>query len=160
MQAAVDHSSAACFVSRPSSPDPCRPFPVHKIRLRRPWLRTVDEPKQSGDRVDVPDPGHLELREGSRLIYRRAFNRPTGLEIGDKVWLSIDSYSGRSIRVLLNDQSVFQSDTREPIRIDLTTDLEAANRLEIRLAGSMEEDTQTISAGLDGEVSLQIEPRR
>jgi hypothetical protein len=110
--------------------------------------------------VDVPDLSQLELREGSKLTYRRAFNRPTGLEIGDKVWLSIDSYSGGSIVVLLNDQSVFQSDTHEPIRIDLTTGLEAANRLEIQLAGSVAEDAQVISARLDGDVSLQIESRR
>lgn len=105
------------------------------------------------------------MREGSILIYRRAFNRPTGLEIGDKVWLSIESYSAGSICVLLNKQSVFQADTAQPVRVDLASRLEPSNQLEIQLAGSvMTEAVMTeavmTEAGLDGEVSLQIESLR
>ena len=133
---------------------------MHTIRLRRPWLRTIDDLNQP-DRVDVPDVGRVPLREGSILIYRRTFNRPTGLEIGDKVWLSIESYSAGSIRVLLNEQSVFQADTAQPVRVDLASRLEPSNQLEIQLAGSsvMTEAVMT-EAGLDGEVSLQIESLR
>jgi hypothetical protein len=122
-------------------------------------LRTIDDPAQPAARVDVPDGDRVPLAEGARLTYRRAFNRPTGLESGDKVWLSIESYAARSICVSLNDQSVYQTDTAQSIRIDLTARLESSNQLEIQLAGKALGESVRVEAGLDGEVSLQIEPR-
>jgi len=54
---------------------------THIIRLREPWELS---------------------RDGRRITLRRAFNRPTGLLVGDQVWLVIDGLA-RIERVLLND---------------------------------------------------------
>lgn len=134
---------------------------MHTIRLRRPWLRTLDD-QGTPDRVDVPDnrsginpgagpgAGHgAGHDDASNLTYRRVFNRPTGLQSGDKLWLAIESFRARQIGVLLNDKSIFLSDVADPIRIEITSHLKHSNQLVIQLLGS--------DACLSGAVTLQIE---
>ena len=124
---------------------------VHTIRLRRPWLRSVGD-QEPPTKVDVPDADLSAERCDSFVTYRRAFNRPSGLEPNDRVWLSIAKYTDCSIRVLLNDVSIFQGDTPQPLRIDITPHLGNTNQLVIQRTAEHQ-----LNAVLDGEVTLQIE---
>lgn len=123
---------------------------MHTIRLRRPWLR-FSNLDATPDRVDVPDDSPLACGGGT-VTYRRAFNRPTGLATHDRIWLSIEHFSGDSIRVLLNDTPIDQDVTGDSILVDLTSYLEPTNQLSVQLEGSAD-----VTAALDGAVSLQIE---
>lgn len=122
---------------------------MHTIRLRRPWLRSVEGQTGSG-KVDVPDvrsvPG-----AGKPVTYRRSFNQPTGLESHERVDLVIDRFSGASICVSLNGERIDAGDATFPLRIDVTARLEHSNRLEVQL-----EPGADGKAVLDGAVTLQI----
>ena len=124
---------------------------MHTIRLRRPWLRSVD-PQSPPDKVDVPDTAPPAVTGGDRVTYRRVFNRPTGLTPTDLVWLSIPRYAADSIEVRINDTPIGRSTAGEPIRVDITADLQASNQLAITLNPS-----ESSPAALDGLVTLEIE---
>lgn len=121
---------------------------MHTIRLRRPWLRSVDGGSVA-DKVDVPDDAPIDA---ARVTYRRTFNRPTGLTTEDRVWLSIRRFTARSARVVLNERPIHQTRSHEPIRLEITTNLLAGNRLQIHL--DADDDRPP---ALDGAVSLEIE---
>lgn len=97
---------------------------THRIRLRKPWQRE-DHAERSGDeqfvsadgdglvvasrRVDVPDPESIQSKAESagangvrRVIYRRQFHRPSGLESGDRVLLEVGIARGRLVAIRLN----------------------------------------------------------
>ncbi|QDV46985.1 hypothetical protein Enr13x_68940 [Stieleria neptunia] len=124
---------------------------MHTIRLRRPWLRSID-PQSPPDKVDVPDTAPLAATGGDRVTYRRAFNRPTGLTPTDGVWLSISHYAADAIEVRINDTLISRSTAGEPIRVNITADLQTSNQLAITLKSS-----ESSPAALDGAVTLEIE---
>ncbi|QDV88085.1 hypothetical protein [Planctomycetes bacterium TBK1r] len=124
---------------------------MHTIRLRRPWLRSAD-PLSPPDKVDVPDTTPLAVTGGDRVTYRRVFNRPTGLTPTDVVWLSIPQYAADSIEVRINDTLIVRSTTGDPIRVDITAQLQTSNQLAVTLKPS-----GSSPAALDGQVTLQIE---
>ena len=102
----------------------------------------------------MPDEAPLDCSVDNPVTYRRAFNRPTGLAPEDRVWLSIEHFSANSIQVLLNGTPVYQTDTGNSLRLDLTPFLEPTNQLSVQLNASA-----ASLAALDGPVSLQIESR-
>ncbi|WP_182868977.1 hypothetical protein [Stieleria mannarensis] len=128
---------------------------MHTIRLRRPWLRSLD-PHSPPQKVDVPDTQPPTTTDGSVISYRRAFNRPTGLTPADVVWLSLPHHTAESIEIRINDalvhQSVHPSKATGPIRIDITASLQSANQLVITLTTG-----RTSPAALDAPVTLEIE---
>ncbi|MCS7470463.1 hypothetical protein NZK35_27750 [Stieleria sp. ICT_E10.1] len=124
---------------------------MHTIRLRRPWLRSVDS-QPPPDKVDVPDTLPPAAGGGAVVTYRRAFNRPTGLTPNDSVCLSIAHFTADSIEIRINDTLIYQSDRTEPIRLDMTAALRPSNQLAITLTAG--ECPTTV---LDGAVTLEIE---
>ena len=124
---------------------------MHTIRLRRPWLRSIGD-QELPTKVDVPDADRSADGGDSFVTYRRAFNRPSGLGPDDRVWLAIARFGDCSIRVLLNDTSIFHGDAPQPLRIDVTRHLDHTNQLTIQLTAE-----SPLNAVLDGEVTLQIE---
>lgn len=112
---------------------------------------------QPAQRVDVPDTGPRDtgprdsndLGDRSIVAYKRIFNRPTGLQPNTKIWLSIDSYAGNSICVLLNDTKIHQTELADPVRIEITPYMKLSNQLVIQLHGA--------NACLDGAVTLEIQ---
>ena len=124
---------------------------MHTIRLRRPWKRFIDH-SGDPDNVDVPDQTPLSAQPGTTLTYRRAFNRPTGLSPSDKVWLSVVQKAASSIQIVFNESIVFESETSNPIRVNISDQLQPSNQIAIRLTSCGESP-----ALLDGQVALEIE---
>jgi hypothetical protein len=95
-----------------------------------------------------------------RVSYRRTFQKPTGLESGERVWLVVEEPRSRG-NVELNDRQLGEAGGR----FDITELLEDHNRLEIVVEhsaidaqGVARDDGDTGSAGgLVGEVRLEIE---
>lgn len=123
---------------------------MHTIRLRRPWLRTASEGEQA-IKVDVPDRTPAESDNRSIVRYERSFHRPTGLEDHENVWLTIESYSGGSIRVLLNESTLSDSAMESPVELAVTSHLRPTNRLLIEI-----QPTSSEPARIDGDVALRI----
>lgn len=145
---------------------------MHSIRLRRPWLRSRKGQTQP-DRVDVPDQDPVLLAAGDTLTYQRSFNRPTGLDAASTVSLVIEGYLGDSMDISLNDEtftrvagsgqsaspgqsasrgeSTGTSEPTGPLKIDIGADLQATNRLALRIKAD-----SSGNARLVGGVSLQI----
>ncbi|MCO8123949.1 hypothetical protein NHH03_19550 [Stieleria sp. TO1_6] len=127
---------------------------MHRIRLRRPWTRTVgDQPPT--EKIDVPDADPATVQAGTSVCYRRAFNRPTGLTPDTTLWLSIGIPTGDSLRVSLNGhtiQALTAIQTAQPIQLDLTAKLLGSNELVIEL-----ESEQAALCGLTADVALLIE---
>ncbi len=134
---------------------------MHRIRLRKPWIRRLGDSNTAPVKVDVPDsdadslavgqPQTGQLQSGQTLIYQRSFNLPTGLEPDDRVRLEIDGFVGHSASILINDQDVHRSENGVSMRVDVTDRLERSNRLEIRLSPD-----PAGRARLSGAVSLMI----
>ncbi len=119
---------------------------MHTIRLRYPWTRQA----RSGEscRIDVPEP--MEFASNiDEATYSRRFNRPTGLEEGDRVWLRISSWQGTLTSLRLNETE--QSIAGTHIELDITEQMKLHNLIEIALSPS-----DTNQARLDGEVTIEI----
>ena len=110
---------------------------MHVIRLRAPW--NVESLKEASGAVRCT----------------RHFNRPTGIEGGDRVWLVIEGLAC-SATVLLNDTPIGQASRLScgdpPARFPITPLLQARNRIVIDLDEIAGDDP------LDclGEVRLEI----
>ena len=102
---------------------------MHTIRLREPW--------------------EVEAEPG-RAIYRRHFNRPTGLEPGNIVRLAIDELPAAAM-ALLNGQSLTIDASSSA---DITAALRARNAIEIIVAAD-----PTAGQRPFGEVRLIISDR-
>jgi glycosyl hydrolase family 2 len=110
---------------------------MHVIRLRAPW-----------------DAEWLQEASGA-VRCTRHFNRPTGIEGGDRVWLVIEGLNC-SAAVSLNDIPVGRASRlpigEPPARFDITPHLQPRNRIAIDLADPTGDDPL---ASL-GEVRLEI----
>jgi len=111
---------------------------MHTIRLRGPW--------------------EIEPREDAVGTFRctRHFNKPTGLEGGERVWLAIERSSGPA-SVSLNGAPIGEP-SRQPIgqsasRCDVTGLLQPHNKLVIEVACPAQCD----AADCLGAVCLEIE---
>ena len=108
---------------------------MHTIRLRGPW--EIEQPE---------DPLGT-----ARCV--RHFNKPTGLESGERVWLVIEALASTAT-ISLNGAIVGQASRMSPARFDITPQLIARNRIEIELASPTGADPRVSL----GEVRLEIEP--
>lgn len=122
----------------------------HFIRLRAAWQRDCGS---GWARCDLPD--SLESASGQRVHYRRTFNCPTGLAVGQPVWLVFEGWQGQ-MEVLLDDQILTAKiDSQEaPWKHEITRFLRGSHRLEVYL----EREGAMSPMGLTGLVSLRIDP--
>jgi len=88
----------------------------HVIRLRAPW--------------DIEP-----LTEQGLVRCTRHFNKPTGLDHGERVWLVIEG-AASSARITVNGSRLGQTSclAEVPMRIDITQLITGRNRLEIELS--------------------------
>lgn len=155
---------------------------MHTIRLRGPWqLEPLERYVPGGDgcyerSTDGLPPGARATMPADwsesfgcgflgRVRYCRTFQRPTGLEAGERVWLVIEPPRSRGT-VILSDEPLGEvSWGGPPLRCDITDRLEDHNRLEITVdhppldAAAARNDDSSIetAGGLVGEVRLEIE---
>ena len=156
---------------------------MHTIRLRGPWSveplqRFVLQPDGSYSETehDLPSPmGRVTMPADwsalfgaeflGRVRYRRTFNKPTGLESGERVVLVIEPARSEACVMWKGDVlgSVYSG---EPAgRFDITDRLEDHNAVEIcvdhpsldRMRGTVGDPAQLPPGGLVGEVRLEIE---
>lgn len=126
---------------------------MHTIRLRRPWQKSC--PGQTGaSRVDVPDiPLAADMEAAAEpqcVVYRRSFNRPSGLTTATRVWLIVSGWDGALAELSLNDQPL--SACGPPLRIEVTAAIAARNGLQVTLVAD-----ECGPPRLTGEVTLAIE---
>jgi hypothetical protein len=155
---------------------------MHTIRLRGPWQVEPLEryvPCGGGDfarstgglplsaRVTMPADwtGVCERDFLGRVRYRRVFQKPTGLDSGERVWLVIEPPRSRGV-VTLNRKRLGEVVWgAQPGRYHISDLLEDHNRLEIIVEHPLLDETsqpvdddRTLSpGGLVGEVRLEIE---
>ncbi|MCA9249115.1 MAG: hypothetical protein KDA42_18460 [Planctomycetales bacterium] len=143
---------------------------THTIRLRGPWLLRplgADEAPASSeadyphDRVQVPDDwtATLGAMYRGRAEYRRRFHRPTGLEIGEAVFLVFDGVRSRGM-VQLNGAPLGCVDEAGG-EFDISAQLDEPNILLVRVEHTAEPtaDQAARPGGIVGEVRLEIRPR-
>jgi hypothetical protein len=161
---------------RPGDREPRCLLQMHTIRLRGPWqvepvARFVLQPDGTYKPVEdgLPAAGRMTMPADwsgllgadflGRVRYRRTFQKPTGLESGQRVWLVVEAARSRGV-VELNRKRLGEAGGR----FDLTDQLEDHNRLEIVVEhpaldarGMPDDDSDTRSiGGLLGEVRLEI----
>lgn len=134
---------------------------MYTIRLRGPWeyepLERVgsDALFPPAGKVTMPCDWGESLGTDFRgmVLYRRVFHTPTGLELGEQVWLAFEAVIG-SVRVTLNEQPLGEFSTADcPARYNITPLLtDDVNRLAVRV-----EHTGGGPGGLVGDVRLEIE---
>ena len=166
---------------------------MHIIRLRGPWqvepvARFVAQP--DGTYVvtsdDLPVAARMTMPADwtavcggdflGRVRYRRTFQKPTGLETGERVFLVVEPARSLGVVELNRPLAVSSGPSNgkrlgevgrgaEPFRTEITEMLENHNRLEIVVehpvldaANEADDDVVTrLPGGLVGEVRLEIE---
>lgn len=81
---------------------------LHRIRLRGPWQMHASQHANSSSGVRVKLPGawsQLPPVEAGPVMFARRFNRPTGLEATDQLWLAVAEPNG-SLSASLNGQPI------------------------------------------------------
>jgi hypothetical protein len=155
---------------------------MHTIRLRGPWqLEPIEQYVRRPDGRYERSTGGLPLSARAtmpvdwseslgpdflgRVRYRRTFQKPTGLDRGERVWLVIEPPRSHA-EVELNRKRLGEVCWGgPPARYDITDQLEDHNRLAIIVthpaldeSGSADDDSQSnLPGGLIGEVRLEIE---
>jgi hypothetical protein len=155
---------------------------MHTIRLRGPWqleavARFVARADGGYDVVgdDLPAPARATMPADwseafgpgflGRVRYMRTFQKPTGLETGERVWLVVEPPRSQAT-VHLADRSLGTVKADGPAaRFDITPLLADRNRLEIVIEHpAVEVDGRPVQnsgddapGGLVGEVRLEIE---
>jgi beta-galactosidase/beta-glucuronidase len=155
---------------------------MHTIRLRGPWqlepverfvrgrdgrLERTSESLPPAARATMPADWSNDFGRDfcGRVRYQRIFQKPTGLETGERVWLVIDPPRSYGV-VTLNDEPLGEIRVGDPpARFDITDRLADHNRLEIVVthpvldaAGRVNEDSSDRApGGLIGLVRLEIE---
>ena len=84
--------------------------------------------------------------------YRRQFNRPTGLEPEQTVWLLVHGWTGSLQSLELNDSRLEIAVESRPVQVKITELLDDRNTLEIRIDTDGEAPPSLI-----GPVELAIE---
>jgi len=151
---------------------------MHTIRLRGPWeylplarfVAAGDGPLTT-DTADLPPGGRIQLPGNwtsklgdfvGRVRFTRFFNRPTGLENGEVVWLVVEppqtcgaiSLNGRDLGTVAGGQP--------PARFDVSPWLLDRNKLIVevecpKFTTRFHEPSQSPAGGMVGEVRLEME---
>lgn len=128
------------------------PYP-HVIRLRAPWELVALSPTDTiaRQRVDVPHDWSATFDNAftGTARYSRTFNRPTGLESHERVWLCIGGATEQAA-VFINGASLGAAIGPAGGEFDITPDLRSHNELAIEVSSSKP------GGGLTGEVRLEI----
>ena len=158
------------------SPEP------YTIRLRGPWqLEPLERYVPCGDgrwdrsTDDLPAavrakmPADWSAEFGSefrgRVRYRRTFQKPTGLDEGQRVWLVVEPPRSRGTVSLGGELLGHVGYGDPPGRYDITERLQEHNHVDIVVEHpplddrtiSNDDDTARLPGGLVGEVRLEIE---
>ena len=155
---------------------------MHTIRLRGPWhvepvARFLLQPDGTYQSTpdDLPPAARVTMPADwagvcggnflGRVRYHRIFQKPTGLDSGERVFLVVEA--PRSFGVVeLNRKRLGESTVGDaPLRVEITALLQDHNQLEIVVdhpsldaAGAPNDDGETrLPGGLVGEVRLEIE---
>jgi hypothetical protein len=124
---------------------------MHEIRLRKPWIKTVDD-SSTGFRVDVPELAGFDLERSVEVArYDRNFNRPSGLD-DSRVYLRITGWQGTLTSLILNQTSVPLDAEWTQIDLEIASLLESHNQLSVTLRGTPAQPPR-----LSGEVTLAID---
>lgn len=126
---------------------------MHVIRLRHPW-----EKRHLGSdvasRVDVPDKvntGSIDPAQIQTTVqYRRPFNRPTGLDADDQVYLRVTEWSGKLDFITLNGHPI--AIAKDAVFVAIRDQLALRNLIVIQLSQTTDQ-----SPGLTGEVTIEID---
>lgn len=155
---------------------------MHTIRLRGPWqvepieryARGPDglyapsiERLPAGTRAKMPADWAESLGADyfGRVRYRRNFQKPTGLDRGERVWLVVEPPRSRG-DISLNSEPLGEVDHDDPpARFDITSRLQGQNHLEVIVqhpaldaaAVAGDDSKARLPGGLIGEVRLEIE---
>ena len=144
---------------------------IHSIRLHGPWdakvvavygshgtvgqERRAKIPSDWGDWLGADFCGQVE--------YRRSFNRPTGLEPDQQVWLVVEQVDFHG-DVFLNAHSIGSltcgQSPDSPFRIEIGKSLELSNvlRIDIQVAADSDRAHRAgLAGGLVGSVRIEIE---
>jgi beta-galactosidase/beta-glucuronidase len=142
------------------------PIEQYKRIPRDRWERSTDK-LPAPARATMPADWSKTLGKNflGRVRYCRTFQKPTGLDEGQRVWLVVEPPDSRG-SVTLNDQILgVLSRGDSPARFDITGLLASHNRLEIVIehplldcADAPNDDSNVhLPGGLVGEVRLEIE---
>ena len=134
---------------------------MHSIRLRGPWEFSIRGSGASG-RIDFPCTWQeLVDAAGSTsgaIVLTRRFNKPTGLESRDLVWLSFRSPAASLTAALNGTPLALKGQPDGSWQAEITTLLADRNELPVELAPPSPPLPAVADASL--EVELRIEPRR
>lgn len=147
---------------------------MHSIRLRGPWqleplarfalrpdggCQRVTKTLPAACRTTMPADWSAALGHDFLGVvrYTRNFQRPTGLESGDKVWLVVEPPRSKAA-VRINEHPLGEVCHGGPAgRFDITSLLAPSNLLEIEVEHSKDDAGDGRCGGLVGEVRLEIE---
>ena len=140
-----------------SEPPADRP---HRIRLAGPWqidwVGPEEVPSTTLATASGSFPANWRTLFGEvygTARFSRRFGRPTGLDEGTRVWLSIPNYSGM-LSVELNERVLaILPEDELPVRFDITDSLRSSNRLILEVTAGPEIPT---GAGRREPVQLEI----
>ena len=155
---------------------------MHTIRLRGPWsvepiMRFVLQPDGAyrPTEDDLPPAARATMPADwsalfgadflGRVRYRRTFNKPTGLDAGERVWLVIEPAQSEAWATWKGELLGFVYPGDPAGRFDLTERLEDHNTLEVyvdhpalnHMRSKVGDPMKLAPGGLVGEVRLEIE---
>lgn len=109
---------------------------THRIALRGPWefewLTPPVGTVVTGRGTLPADWLKLWGPQTGRIAWHRWFHKPTGLEIDERVWVVIEGPAG-VVEIQLNGMPIEEFGRGSRLQVDLTTKLQARNRLSVVL---------------------------
>lgn len=138
-------------------------MPNHRINLRGPWeFEWIEPPLSEGS--GIPTTGRIKMpadwrdtfgeRAGLVRLSRR-FHQPTGLELGDRVWLVFTGIGGEAV-VAVDGVTLEPNSEAGELRFDITAALRPTNQAVVELR--CDPSTTDGPLGLYDFVAVEIEP--
>jgi hypothetical protein len=129
---------------------------LHRIRLQGPWQAVPPGDDSDSTPADVSIPASWQDLFGQAIgtaILRRGFNRPTGLEPGNRVFIRLPAQSATITRCSLNGIDL-EASSSNSLSYDAIAALQPFNLLEILL--QRDPGAPADSSGLVTPVLLEI----
>lgn len=155
---------------------------MHTIRLRGPWQFTPlattywsDSAESQETGIEVPPPGTMKIPNDwsdtlgdsfhGKVLFQRYFHKPTGLEQGDLVQITLTEVNALAT-VFLNHEAIGTGDVSQgKSTFEVTDKLELRNLLEVIIdfpaLDAKSAPLNTIegrTGGITGEVQIEILP--